>query len=224
MHKIIMKRFSLRYTLLTYRLDQLWFPLAFWALFAIVAVLRGTEYIYDTSRSYLGAVIPLIGGVMAAYAILDDPALELRFATPTRAARFLAEHLGLLLTIQLISALTFQAFALTLGADFAPLGNWLDVQLSWLVPTISLMAIGCLSSLLGAQTMVGAFLAGLVWIVQLVARGWFALNNGKYVLIFMSALMPDHPALRANQISLFVVTIGFIIAAWMLLKRQERYI
>jgi hypothetical protein len=219
-----MKRFSLRYTLLTYRMDQLWFPLAIWALFAIIAIIRGTEYVFDTSRSYLGAVIPLIAGIMAAYAILDDPALELRFATPTRAGRFLAERLGLLLTIQVISALTFQIFALALGTDFMPLGNWLDVQLSWLIPTISLMALGCLGSLLGAQTMVGAFLAGLVWLVELVARGWFALNNGKYMLVFMGALMPDHPALRANQISLITLTIFFVIAAWLLLKRQERYI
>lgn len=219
-----MKRFSFRYTLLTYRLDQLWFPLAFWALFAIIAVIRGTEYIFDTSRSYLGAVIPLIAGIMAAYAILDDPALELRFATPTCARRFLAERLGLLLTIQIISALTFQAFALTLGADFTPLGNWLDVQLIWLIPTISLMALGCLGSLLGTQTMVGAFLTGLVWLVQLIARGWFALNKGKYVLVFMGALMPDHPALHANQLSLFALTLAFIFGSWVLLKRQERYI
>ena len=219
-----MKRIFLRYPLLTYRLDQFWFPLAFWALFAIIAVIRGTDYIFDTSRSYLGAVIPLIAGIMAAYAILDDPALELRFSTPIRTERFLAERLGLLLVIQIISALTFQAFALALGADFAPLGNWLDVQLTWFIPTISLMTLGCLGSLLGAQTMVGALLVGLVWLVEVVARGWFAANSGKYILVFMGAFMPDHPALRANQISLSVLAIAFIIAAWWLLKRQERYI
>jgi len=219
-----MKRFSLRYTLLTYRMDQLWFPLSFWILFVMIAILRGPAYILDTSRSYLGVVIPLIAGIMAAYAILDDPALELRFATPTRAGRFLAERLGLLLIVQVFSALTFQVFALLLGADFTPLGNGWDLQLSWLVPTLSLMALGCLGSLLGVQTMAGAFLTGLVWIVQLVARGWFAGNNGKYMLVFMGALMPDHPALRANQFSLGALTIAFVLLAWALLKRQERYI
>jgi hypothetical protein len=205
-------------------MDQLWFPLAFWVLFAIIALLRGTENLFDTSRSYLGAVIPLITGIMAAYAILDDPALELRFATPTLAGRFLAERLGLLLIIQVICALAFQAFALALGVDFVPLGNWVDVQLSWLIPTISLMALGSLGSLLGAQTIAGAILVGLVWIVELVARGWFAANSGQYLLVFMGALMPDHPALRANQLSLFALTIAFIFAAVTLLKRQERYI
>lgn len=219
-----MKRFSFRYTLLTYRLDQLWFPLAFWALFVIIALLRGNEYLLDTSRSYLGAVIPLIAGIMGAYVILDDPALELRFATPTRAGRFLAERLGLLLAIHAICALAFQMFALALGVDFTPLGNWVDVQLSWLIPTVSLMALGCLGSLLGAQTMAGAFLVGLVWIVELVARGWFAGNAGQYLLVFMGALIPEHPALRANQLSLFALTIVLLFAAWSLLKRQERYL
>ena len=56
-------------------------------------------------------------------------------------------------------------------------GNWGDVQLIWLVPTLSLMALGCLSALAAAQTTTGALLAGLVWIVELVARGWFANNR-----------------------------------------------
>jgi hypothetical protein len=75
------------------------------------------------------------------------------------------------------------------------------------------MALGCLGSLLGAHTMVGALLVGLVWIVELVARGWFALNNDKFVLVFMGALMPDHPALHASQVSLFVLSSAFILAA-----------
>jgi hypothetical protein len=220
----IVKHFSVRYSLLTYRLDQLWFPLAFWMLFAIVAILRGPDYLLDTVRAYLGTVIPLVGGILAAYAILDDPALELRFSTPVRAGRLLSERLGLLLTIQAISALAFQAFALLQGTDFAPLGNSLEVQLAWFIPTLSLMALGSLCSLLGAQTMAGAFVAGIVWLVELVARGWFAQTSGKYILVFMGALMPDHPALRANQLSLFVLALVFITVAWLLLRRQERYI
>jgi len=37
-----MKRFSLRYTLLTSRFDQLWFPLPCRALFVVIGVLRGS--------------------------------------------------------------------------------------------------------------------------------------------------------------------------------------
>jgi hypothetical protein len=220
-----MKRSSLRYLLLTSRFDQLWFPLAFWVLFVIIGVIRGPEYILDTARAYLGATIPLIGGIMAAYAVLDDPALELRFATPIPAAQTLLERLAPAFVIQALAALTFQGFILLMGINISPIGTWFDVQLAWLVPTLSLMAFGSLMALLAAQTSTGAVLTGLVWIVQLVARGWFAGHKiGQYILIFMSSLMTDHPALRANQITLALLSIAFFLLGWCLFHRQERYL
>jgi hypothetical protein len=220
-----MKRFSLRYTLLTARLDKLWFPVAFWALFVIIGILRGPEYIFDTARAYLGAVIPLISGILAAYALLDDPALELRFATPVSAAQTLLERMGPSFLLQTVCALSYQVYALLLRADFSPLGGWIDVQLAWLTPTLALMAIGCLVSLAAAQTTTGALLTGMVWLVQLVARGWFAGSAiGQYFLIFMGSLMPDHPALPLNQLSLLLVSAAFFFLGWRLFHHQERYI
>ncbi len=220
-----MKRFSLRYSLLTSRLDLLWFPLSLWALFVAIGVVRGPEYIVDTSRAYLGAVLPLIGGIMAAYAVLDDPSLELRFATPVPAAQMLLERFVPLFCVLLACASTYQLFARSLGADFVPLfGDWARVQLIWLVPTLWSMACGCLISFAAAQSLTGALLVGLVWIVELVARGWFAGNAGKYVLIFMGPLMPDHPDLIANYISLSVLAATFLLIAWALLRRQERFL
>jgi hypothetical protein len=218
-----MKRFSLRYSLLTDRLDQLWLPAAFWALFAIMSLLL-PEKAQNLARAYLGCVVPLIGGIMSAYAVLDDPALELRFATPIRSERTLLERLGLILTVQAACAVGFQLFALALGVDFLILGNWPDVQLAWLVPTLALVALGSSGSLLAAQTMTGAFLTGIVWLVELVARGWMARNNWKYVLIFVGALMPDHPDRVANQAILLALSVLLFVAAWALLRRQERYI
>ncbi len=220
-----MKRFSLRYCLLTSRLDLLWFPLSFWLLFAVISVIRGPEYVLDTSRAYLGAVLPLIGGIMAAYAVLDDPALELRFATPVPAARTLAERLVPLFCVLLSCALTYQVFARSMGADFTPVfGGWANVQLIWLVPTMWSMAWGCLISFVAAQTITGALLVGLVWIVELVARGWFAYNAGKYVLIFMGPLMPDHSDLITNYVTLSALAAAFLVIAWALLRRQERFL
>ncbi len=220
-----MKRFSLRYCLLTSRLDLLWFPLSFWALFAVIGVIRGPEYILVTSRAYLGAVLPLIGGIMAAYAVLDDPPLELHFATPVPAAQILLERLVPLFCVLLACASTYQLFACSMGADFTPIfGRWASVQLIWLVPTLWSIAWGCLISFAAAQTVAGALLVGLVWIVELVARGWFAYNAGKYVLIFMGPLMPDHPDLIANYITLSALSATFLLIAWALLRREERYI
>ncbi len=219
------KRFSLRYTLLTARFDQVWFPLAFWMLFIIIGIIRGQDYIFDTSQAYLGVVVPLIGGIMSAYAVLEDPALELRFATPVSAAQTMLERLAPTFLVQTVFALIYQAYALLLGADFSPYGNWLGMQLIWLVPTLALMAFGCLSSLATANPITGAGLVGLVWIVELVARGWFAANRaGQYFLVFMGPLMPDHPTLRTNQAGLLLLSALFFFLGWRLLHRQERYI
>jgi len=162
---------------------------------------------------------------MAAYAVLDNPALELRFATPISAAQTLLEGLVPTFMIQVLCALTYQVFALSLGVEFFPMfGNCFNVQMIWLIPTLALIALGCLSAIAAAQTTTGALFVGMVWLVELVARGWFAENNGKYFLVFMSSLMPDHPDLIPNYISLSILSLTLLFAAWALLHRQERFI
>jgi len=220
-----MKRFSLKYTLLTYRLDQLWFPLAFWAFFVILTLLlREQVDNFNIARAYIGVAIPLIGGFMAAYAILDDPAIELRFATPIRAAQILFERTFLILLVQAVCALAFILFALLIGVDFSPLGDSLNLHLSWLVPTVAMIALGTFGAILGAQTMIGSFLVGLVWIIEVIIRDGMAVNNWKYAYIFMGILAPEHPDLVANQIALFGISSAFLFFTWLLLHKQERYI
>jgi hypothetical protein len=222
-----MKRFSLRYLLLTSGFEQVWFPLSFWVLFVIIAFLRGQMYILDTARAYLGAVIPLGGGILAAYAVLEDPALELRFATPVSSLQTLLERLVPTFLVQTCFALTYQLFALVFfKADFSAIyGTWVSLQLAWLIPTLSLIALGCFSAMLATHATTGALIAGMVWLVQLVARAWFAGDKiGQYLLVFMSSFMLDHPALRVNQMALLATSILLLLASWALLQRQERYI
>jgi len=221
----MMKRFSLRYTFSTFRYDQLYLPAAFWALFAVICLFRmDAGAVFDMARAYLGVVVPLVGGIMSAYAILEDPALELRFSAPARPGRFLTERLGFILAVQAVCALAFQVFAIALGADLSPLGNFFAVQLAWLVPCLFLISFSCFGSLLSAQAVTGAFLAGLTWLIELLARDWLAQNAGQYVLIFMGALMPGHPAMALNQATLLGLSLIFILACWALLRRQERYL
>ena len=221
-----MKHYSVRYTLLTSRFDQFWFPLALWVLFLIIGALRGQEYMMDTTRTYLGIVVPLIGGIMAAYAVLEDPALELRFATPIPAAQTLLERLVPAFLVQAFFALTFQVIALGMKADFSSMfSNWSDVQLAWLIPTVSLTALGFFTALAAGHATTGAVLTGMVWIVELVAKGWFAKQTiGQYFLVFMSSLMLDHSALRFNQLTLMGFSLALLLASWWLLRRPERYI
>lgn len=220
-----MKRFSLRYALLTYKLDQLWFPLAFLLLFCLISVIqRNSPQLPTMARSYLGAAMPLVAGILSAYVVLDDPALELRFATPISSIQTLMERLGLIFAVQVLTAFLYQLVYVVIGGDFSMYSSFWQVQLAWFIPAISLMMLGCTFSLLAANSMVGALTTGIVWLVQLIARGWFALNNGKFFLIFMSPFMVDHPALLANQITLVVLSGTFFSCSLVLLNRQERYL
>lgn len=220
-----MKHFSLRYSLLTYRLDQLWFPLGILALFMIVSMFL-PEKIPTVARGYLGFAVPLMGGILAAYALLDDPAIELRFATPVPAARTLIERLGLILAIQAVSAGAFQLFCLAMGENLAGLaGGWWGVQLAWLVPTLSLMALGVTGALVAAQPMGGALLVGVLWLVEVILRGWFVLHTvGRYFLFFMRASYPDCAWLTSNEMAVAGWTALLLLVAAALFRRQERYI
>jgi len=220
-----MKRFSLHYALTTYKLDQLWLSLSLLLLFCLISVIqKNSPQLPTMARSYLGAALPLVAGILAAYAVLDDPALELRFSTPVSSLQILLERLGLLFAIQVLMAFLFQLVYFVIGGDFSMYASFWQVQLAWLIPVISLMTLGCTFSLLAANTMVGALTTGLVWLVELIARGWFAMNNGKYFLIFMSPFMTDHPALLANQITLVALSCAFFYFSLVLLDRQERYL
>jgi hypothetical protein len=215
---------ALKYSWLTYRRDQLWFPLAFLVLFfVILLILPNPAARYSIARAYLGFIVPLIGGILAAYSVLDDPALELRFSTPVRAEQTLAARLGLILAIQAVCALVFQLSVAALGIDLSPLGGLLRVQLMWFLPTLSLAALGCAGALAGAQTVMGAFLAGAVWLVQLMMNSWLKLN-ARHAFLFLGVLAPGHPDLAANQIVLFAGSMALLLVSWALLRRQERYL
>ena len=198
-----MKGAALKYSWLTYRRDQLWFPLAFLALFiVIVLIMRHPEVRFSLARAYLGFIVPLIGGILAAYSVLDDPALELRFSTPVRAEQTLLVRVGLILAVQAACALVFQLFVGALGVDLSPLGGLFSVQLVWLLPTLSLAALGTAGALAGAQTAMGAFLVGAVWLIQLIMNSWLKLN-ARPVFLFLGVIDPGHPDLASNRLVLF---------------------
>ncbi|PKN98767.1 MAG: hypothetical protein CVU42_11155 [Chloroflexi bacterium HGW-Chloroflexi-4] len=220
-----MKRFSIKYAFKTYKLDQLWLPLAIFLLFVLISLFQmDTPQLMNIARSYLAAVVPLLAGILAAYSILEDPALELRFATPIPAIRTLIERLGLIFIIQSAFALFFQAVIKIIGGDFSMYQSVWRLQLAWIIPTLSLMMLGCSCSLLAANSTIGALMVGMVWLVELIARGWFAQNFGKYFLVFMGPLMPDHPDLFANHVTLFAISSTLFLVSMALLEQQERYI
>lgn len=219
-------RFPLHYLLLTARWDLLILPAALWALCAIIILILGeNSNSYNTAIGFLGGLLPLMGGILAAYAVLDDPALELYFSSPAPAWRTLLERVGLILLLLAAAALSFQLILPLLGVDLTPLGNPLVRQLTWITPSLSLTALGITAGLLLAQSTFGAMLVGLVWIIQVILRGWFNTNEiARWFALFLGILMPENNFLLTNQLSLTgLALLLFVIACW-LLRKQERYI
>lgn len=223
---MLKKSSSLKYMLLTYRLDMLWLPAAFLGLFIVLAwMLKGEPAGFPVTTAFLGAALPLLSGILSAYAVLDDPALELQFATPRPAWRMLLERLGMIFLLAAACAFSYQGVLALLGVDLAVLGGLAARQLAWIAPTLAAIAVGAVVSFAARQSITGAAVIGIVWIVEIIMRDWFLGNRwGQYFLLIMGSNYPEHPALRANQAVLIVTGTLLAAAAWALLNRQERYI
>jgi hypothetical protein len=221
-----MPKESLRYALRTFRRDQLWLPGGFWALFALLVLLfRADAHWIDMVRGYLGAILPLSAGILAAYAVLDDPALEIVFSTPITAGRLLAARLGPILAVMIAAAASFQVLILGIGFDLRAFEKTVSFQFSWLIPVLTLTALGAFAALASKNSATGALFVGAVWIIQLIARGWFLSRAmAGYALLFMGIFNPRDTRLTANRIALGLLAAILAAAARKLLQKQERYL
>lgn len=221
------QRTPFRYLTATLRLDLLVLPAALWALFVLVMVMQQEypETAYNIARSYLGGVLPLTGGFLAAYAVLDDPTLELQFATPRPACVMLLERLGIVGIVLVISALAFQVAAPLARIDLAPLGSWPLRQLAWIAPSLAMIGLGSAAGFAAAHSVAGGLVAGGLWFIQVIFRDALAEHPvGRYIYLFMGASSPDFPWLRSNQASLLLLSVLLLWASVWMLKKQERFI
>jgi hypothetical protein len=215
-----------RYQLLTFRLDQLWLPGALWALFAIVtAFMRASPSYFSVATAYLGFVLPLIGGVMGAYAVLDDFALELQMTTPRPPWALVIERLVTIFVIQALAALSFQIYLAAVGVDLAPLGGLLARQAAWAVPSLACITLGSALSFGFAQCLPAAMVTALVWLTQLLLRDGFQADPiGRFIFLFLGVRDPLNPVLPGNQLCLSGLAILFFLVAVAFFKHQERYL
>ena len=217
---------NVKYTWNSFRKDQFWIIAAFLALFMLMQVFfKEDGKAYNLAISYLGVALPLLAGVLAAYAILEDPALELQFTSPQRASSFLLKKMALLLGVMALCAFVYQLFLILMQVSLSPLGGLLERQLAWLLPVVMTMTLGNLFALLTRRSTNGAALIGVLWIMQVILRGMFAAQKGyRLFFLFMSALYPENSFVSGNRISLTCLSLVFLLAGIYLLSKQERYI
>lgn len=219
------KRLPFKYIVQAFQKDQFWLPAALWALFVLMTGLFISRGDADgMARAFLGYLLPLISGGLGAYAVLQDDALELQFATARPAWRMLLERLGIVLGVISITALTFQLVMAVMSIDLG-LGSFWHTQWIWLVPNFSLIVVASMISLLATNSHSGFAFAGTLWIVELLLRGWFIENRvARYFLLFFGVMSPHSELLTGNQLSLLAIAAVSLLFSIMLLKKQERYI
>lgn len=215
------------YHLRIYRREHLWLPAGLLALFIILVPLMGHADGRDamTAAAFLGYVVPLMGGILSASAVVEDTALELQLAAPRAPWYILAERLALLLGIVGLGALAFQVYLAALGVDMSHLGSPLARQWVWLVPTLALMGLASLSALAFNGGTSGALLVGGMWILQLLLRAWFMASRwARYLFLFLGERQPQSPCLVANQLILTGMALALLAGSGLLLRRTERYL
>jgi hypothetical protein len=215
-----------RYHLLIFRREQLALPAGLWALFALMAVfLRGGHQVDNIAASFLVIVLPLLGGILATATLVDDPVIELHLASPRRPWRTLWERMALILAIAGVAAVAYQVFLLAVGVDISFLGDMARRQLAWLVPTVAMMCLAAAVSALAAQSMAGAMTVGLIWLLQLLARGWFAADPVfRYAFLFLAQEEPQAADLPLNYLCLLAMALVLGVAASLALRKEERYL
>jgi len=214
-----------RYHLRVLRREQLAMPAGLWVLFVLMVWLFRHEAgrSYKVASGFLGVVLPLVAGVLAAPVLVDDPAVELQLAAPRPPWHTLVERLLVLLAIAGLAAVSFQGVTAGLGVPLDQLGGPMACQLVWLTPSVALMGLASFSTLCLKHSLTGALLVGLAWIIQLFYRN--ALSGSpwtRYVYLFMGAAQPGHPELAWNQTALVSLSILLLAACALVLRREER--
>ncbi len=214
-----------RYSLRAHLAGQLWLPAAIWALFIFLVLTQPDYKAKEIAVTFPVVVMPLLAGITAGYALLDDPALELQFASPVSAARMLLRRVGGQLAVVAVLVVLFQVVCAAAGLDLSGYGSLLMRQVFWMVPCLALSALGCALTLAFSQTTPAVLLISIVWLLQLFLRHWIIDHIPvRYLFLFTGLFFPQHPQANTNQITLASITVVLFFTSWLLLQRQERYI
>ncbi len=216
---------TLRYQFIVRR-EQFWLPSGLVGLFgAIVAILGGDPYQVRVAAGFLGFVLPLTGGMLAASAFVEDPTLELQLAAPRAPWLALAEYLAVIVAVMAACSLIFQAWLAALGVDVASYGSVLTRQLIWLVPTVALVALASAIAALTAQGTLAALTVGGVWLFEVLGHGWLASGEvGRKLLIFIGSIDPKGVDLWLSYACLFALSAALLVLSGWLLRQTERYL
>jgi hypothetical protein len=171
--------------------------------------------------------LPPVAGLLAAYLVTGNPALELHLTLPRSYAALMWLRL-LLLTLWCALA------AVVISAVIAAAGYWVAPQaeprrqLIWAAPMLWFIACGALLSLLLRSRVASSAVLGMVWLGELFLRAYF-LQNAALQKVYLFLTLETVPGSSApasaywltNRLTLLVSAALFLSAVAFLLRRGE---
>lgn len=216
---------KIKYNLQVFQKDLFWFPFAMMSLFLIISIFTKDSFTSSIPKAFLGYLMPLIAGGLAAYAYLEDQALELKFTFNQRNTKFIFKRLSVVLIISIIVSICYQIGLHLFQISIDGFTNTLQLQLSWFIPVVANIAFASFISLVTKSSNLSFSLIGGIWILQVIARGFFSQHTFlSLFLLFQGTMVPGTKQATINYISLLLISLVSILFSLILIKKQERYI
>jgi hypothetical protein len=171
--------------------------------------------------------LPPVAGLLAAYLVTGNPAIELHLTLPRSYAALMWLRL-LLLTLWCTLA------AVVTSASISAAGYWIAPQteprrqLIWAAPMLWFIACGALLSLLLRSRVASSAVLGMVWVGELFLRAYFLQNAAlQKVYLFLTletipgSSAPASAYWLANRLTLLAMAALFLAVVALLLPRGE---
>jgi hypothetical protein len=171
--------------------------------------------------------LPPVAGIVAANMVSGNPAVELHLALRRSYAGVVWLRLLLFAVWVALACVVVSVLVRATGYWIAPQPAPLN-QLSWAAPALWFIGAGAMLSLLLRSRIASGAILGMLWLGELVFRTWFLQNTmlqKAYLFLTLETLpsgsAPDAPYWVANRLTLLALSVVFLVAVVLLLRRNE---
>lgn len=211
----------------------IWVPLLIVTALALLMIMVKSNPLVNVPRFFasgLEMLVPLATGIVVATTSTQDAATELQLTMPRRYYTTSLRRLGIIIGWTTLVAFVTSIILCAVGWLYLPdqLRTWTEPsqfmawQLVWAAPLLWLVTFGlCLALLIRSRSASGALLGGL-WLVELIAYGFFISKDWLHPLfLFPTTLAPYVDYWMTNRMELLGMALAFLIIDWLLLHNSE---
>lgn len=201
-------------------------PIALLLSFALLAALMSlghvnTSFTASLFLAGLEACAPLTLGLLTATIAVQDTALELQLTLPIRYRLTLFLRFALILLWTMLIECVATGILQPILPSVLP-KTLLEIQLTWLAPSLWFSAMGMLLALvLRSRATCGAVL-GFLWLFELAFHGYFSAQNWTRPMFLFATLYTPHASFwLTNRLELICTAFTLFAMAWWFLGHDE---